>query len=162
MSGPRKHHSGAQKIKCTFLKHDRVSELIKKTPKLRNYFSAATNPPASQPSAAATSTTMGQITAFVCSQSASALTSSTSSAGTTDADQEEPEPGSSQSQVGRDEPEDLDSADAEAVVEKEISREKLMRRCDSYWVGKGVMAPTLCQSKDEDFSGSERMCKSQK
>ena len=37
-----------------------VSELIKKTPKLTNIWSAATIPPASQPAAAATSFTSSQ------------------------------------------------------------------------------------------------------
>ena len=114
-----------------------MSELLKKTPKLTNIWSAATNPPASQPAAAATSPSTDQPTA------------STISADTTDGDGEEPGT-SSQSQVCRDEPEDLGSADSEAVAETEISRDvacwgKVNEAVRSYWVGKGVMAPTLSE-----------------
>ena len=131
-----------------------MSELLKKTPNVTNIWSAATNPPASLPAAAATSTSTDQPTA------------STISADTTDGYGEEPGT-SSQSQVCRDEPEDLGSADSEAVAETEISRDvacwgKVNEAVRSYWVGKGVMAPTLCQNKDADFSASERTYKSQK
>ena len=124
-----------------------MSELLKKTPKLTNIWSAATNPPASLPAAAATSTSTDQPTAMTSQSAASAL-SSTISADTTDGDGEEPGT-SSQSQVCRDEPEDLGSADSEAVAETEISRDVacwgVNEAVRSYWVGKGVMAPTLSE-----------------
>ena len=37
MSGPRKHHSGAQKIKCTFLKHDSV-RIKQEDSKIKEFF----------------------------------------------------------------------------------------------------------------------------
>ena len=96
MSGQRTHESGAQKENYKPLNIVvTVSELIKKTPKLTNICSAATNPPASQPAAVAPSITSSQPTAIaMTSQSAFALNSSTSSADKTIADPE-PEPGTS-------------------------------------------------------------------
>ena len=85
MSGQRKHESGAKQRKWQALKHEKVSELLKKTPKLTNIWSAATNPPASLPAAAATSTSTDQPTAMTSQSAASAL-SSTISADTTDGD----------------------------------------------------------------------------
>ena len=75
MSGQRKHESGTKKRKLQALKHERVSELLKKTPKLTNIWSAATNPPASLPAAAATSTSTDQPTAMTSQSAASALSS---------------------------------------------------------------------------------------
>lgn len=53
------------------------------------------------------------------------------------------------------------------MEEKEISLDaacwgEITEELRSYWVRKGVTAPTLCQNKDVHFSASERIYKNQK
>ena len=65
MSGQRRHESGAQKRKLQALNHERLSDLLKKTKKCTNIWSATTNSLASQAAAAATSTTQRNLLSMI-------------------------------------------------------------------------------------------------
>lgn len=158
MSSHRKQESGAKKRKLVEIKKERAKELLQKTPKLTNLWS-------SQPAVAATTskdatvsdgqqpttaTTSEEITRDGVLQHLSATTSE----GTRDGEES----------VGNvaDEP-----VDSEAGAKMDISTDiacwgEVNEEIRSYWVGKGIEAPTQCQHKDADFSASERSYKNQK
>ena len=157
MPGQRKHESGAKKRKLDEIKKERAKELLQKTPKLTNMWRS------NQPAVAATTNKDTTVSDGEQPTTASQLTSPTSQSASNSATISE-ETSDGEEAVGNvaDEP-----VDSEAGAKTDISTDiacwgEVNEETRSYWVGKGIEAPTQCQHKDVDFSASERSYKNQK